>query len=101
MWGKGESPIPPPLSLHPQNNLSNFAEKAVAVLSAKGKLDWERQDTKGYTPLMLAAFHGNVWLVRHLIDDVKVDPNDPSQRTKEGAPMVRSLVVVVVVGLCL
>ncbi len=37
---------------------------------------------------MLAAFHGNVWLVRHLIDIVKIDPNDPSQRTKEGAPQV-------------
>ncbi len=37
---------------------------------------------------MLAAFHNNVWLVRHLIDEVKIDPNDPSQRTKAEAPQV-------------
>lgn len=47
-----------------------------------------RRDSKGYTPLMLASFHGNVWLVRHLIDVVKINPNDPSQRTKEGVPQV-------------
>ena len=68
--------------------MSNFAEKAVGVLAAKGPLNWDKKDSRGYTPLMLAAFHGNVWLVRHLIDEVKIDPNDPSQRTKEGAPQV-------------
>jgi ankyrin repeat protein len=71
-----------------QNNLSNFAEKAVAVLASKGDLDWDKKDSKGYTPLMLAAYHGNVWLVRHLVDKVKVNPNDPSQRTKAAPPQV-------------
>ena len=71
-----------------QNNLSNFAEKAVSVLASKGPLAWDHKDSKGYTPLMLSAYHNNVWLVRHLIDKVKVDPNDPSQRTKEAPPEV-------------
>lgn len=45
-----------------------FAEKAVEVLAAKGPLNWDLEDEKGYTPLMLAAYHDNVWLVKHLID---------------------------------
>ena len=71
-----------------QNNLSSFAERAVTVLSSKGKLDWDRRDSKGYTPVMLAAFHNNAWLVKHLIDEVNIKPDDPSQLTREGAPQV-------------
>ena len=68
--------------------MPNFSEKAVKVLASKGPLDWGQRDSRGYTPLMLAAFHGNAWLVRHLITVVKVGPNDPTQRTREGAPVV-------------
>ena len=41
-----------------------------------------------YTPLMLASFHNNVWLVRHIMDTVGVDPNHESQRTLKGADTV-------------
>ena len=37
---------------------------------------------------MLAAFHNNAWLVRYIVDTVKVRPNHESQRTKPGAPVV-------------
>ncbi len=51
-------------------------------------MKWDRQDSRGYTPLMLAAFHDNAWLVRYIIDEVEVHPNSESQRTKQGAPVV-------------
>ncbi|PNH07632.1 Serine/threonine-protein phosphatase 6 regulatory ankyrin repeat subunit C [Tetrabaena socialis] len=73
-----------------KNPFSKFAEMSVGVLTAHhgGKLDWDKRDDKGYTPLALAAFHDNAWLVRHLIDVVKVDPNDPAQRSSSTAPVV-------------
>ncbi|GFR45476.1 hypothetical protein Agub_g6877 [Astrephomene gubernaculifera] len=72
-----------------KNNLSKFAEKAVGVLTARcGVLNWDKRDEKGYTPLALAAYHDNAWLVRYLIDEVKVDPNDDSQRSASTAPEV-------------
>eukprot|EP00798_Chlamydomonas_sp_ICE-L_P009350 gene9350-16473_t len=73
-----------------KNPLSNFAERAVQVLSSKGPLDWNKRDEKGYTPLMLAAFHDNAWLVKYLLEEVKVDPNDPEQCTRSSAPVVIS-----------
>ena len=72
----------------PQGSLSNFAERAVKVLASRGELDWDIRDSRGYTPLMLAAFHGNVWLVRHLLDTVGVNPNDEQQRTLKGVDVV-------------
>jgi hypothetical protein len=57
-------------------------------MSSKMKLDWDRKDTKGYTPLMLASQHNNAWLVRYIIDEQKQNPNDPSQCTRAGAPQV-------------
>ena len=42
------------------------------MLASKGPLDWNKRDEKGYTPLMLASFHDNAWLVKHLIEQVKV-----------------------------
>ncbi|GAX81811.1 hypothetical protein CEUSTIGMA_g9239.t1 [Chlamydomonas eustigma] len=71
-----------------KNDLSNFAQRAVAVMAQKGPLDWDHHDSRGYTPLMLAAFHDNAWLVNYLVHTVGISPNDPSQRTKEGPPMV-------------
>lgn len=48
-----------------QNNLSKFAEKAVRVLTERcGQLDWNKRDDKGYTPLALAAYHDNAFLVK-------------------------------------
>ncbi len=48
-----------------QNNLSKFAEKAVGVLTERcGQLDWNKRDDKGYTPLALAAYHDNAFLVK-------------------------------------
>lgn len=65
-------------------SLSNFAQRAVAVLDAKagGKLDWDRRDSRGYSTLMLAAFHNNAWLVSHIMRKGKVDPNAENQRTQ-------------------
>ncbi|PNH11118.1 Ankyrin-1 [Tetrabaena socialis] len=73
-----------------KNPFSKFAEMSVGVLTRHygGTLDWDQRDDKGYTPLALAAFHDNAWLVRHLIDVVKVDPNDASQRSSSTAPVV-------------
>ncbi|GLC39823.1 hypothetical protein PLESTB_001385500 [Pleodorina starrii] len=73
-----------------KNNLSRFAEKVVGVLSERfrGQLNWDKRDDKGYTPLALAAFHDNAWLVRYLIDEIKVDPNSESQRSSPTAPEV-------------
>ncbi|KAG2440992.1 hypothetical protein HXX76_003845 [Chlamydomonas incerta] len=72
-----------------KNNLSTFAEKAVGVLSGRcGALDWAKRDDKGYTPLALAAYWDNAWLVRHLIDAVGVNPNAPEQRSMSTEPEV-------------
>eukprot|EP00798_Chlamydomonas_sp_ICE-L_P010358 gene10358-8295_t len=73
-----------------KNPLSNFAERAVQVLSSKGPLDWDKKDEKGYTPLMLAAFHDNAWLVKYLLEVVQVDPNHEKQRTRKFVPVVLS-----------
>ena len=35
-----------------------------------GKLDWEQLDEDRRTPLMLASFHDNIWLVKYLIEEV-------------------------------
>ncbi|KAG2450455.1 hypothetical protein HYH02_004957 [Chlamydomonas schloesseri] len=72
-----------------KNALSKFAEKAVGVLTERcGTLDWNKRDDKGYTPLALAAYWDNAWLVRYLIDTVRVDPNDGDQRSKSTEPEV-------------
>ncbi|GLI60624.1 hypothetical protein VaNZ11_002787 [Volvox africanus] len=73
-----------------KNNLSNFAEKVVGVLKERsgGSLDWNKRDAKGYTPLALAAFHDNAWLVRYLIDVVGMNPNAEDQRTSSTEPEV-------------
>lgn len=56
------------LLLYTQSPVGGFAERVVGVLSqrAGGKpLQWGGlQDGEGRTPLMLAAHHGNVWLVK-------------------------------------
>ncbi|KAG2495925.1 hypothetical protein HYH03_005857 [Edaphochlamys debaryana] len=73
-----------------KNNLSKFAEMAVGVLRHRsgGSLDWDRRDDKGYTPLALAAYWDNAWLIRHLVDEVGVDPNAPAQRSRPTEPEV-------------
>ncbi|KAG1655812.1 hypothetical protein FOA52_015848, partial [Chlamydomonas sp. UWO 241] len=91
--GAGAESNPPSSDNHPllaicKNSLSNFAERAVTVLKSKGELDWDRKDARGYSPLMIAAFTGNTWLVRYIIDEAKIDPNGEDQRTREEAPVV-------------
>ncbi|GIL91090.1 hypothetical protein Vretimale_9511 [Volvox reticuliferus] len=73
-----------------KNNLSNFTEKVVGVLKERsgGSLDWNKRDAKGYTPLALAAFHDNAWLVRYLVDVVGIDPNAENQRSSPTEPEV-------------
>ncbi|KAG1663027.1 hypothetical protein FOA52_005718 [Chlamydomonas sp. UWO 241] len=91
--GAGAESNPPSSDNHPllaicKNSLSNFAERAVSVLKSKGELDWDRKDARGFTPLMIAAFNDNAWLVRYIIDEAKIDPNGDSQRTRPEAPVV-------------
>ncbi|KAG2496092.1 hypothetical protein HYH03_005695 [Edaphochlamys debaryana] len=82
-------PTQHPLLAICKNALSKFAEKAVGVLTERcGPLSWDRRDDKGYTPLALAAFFDNAWLIRHLIDDVGVDPNADAQRSQPTEPEV-------------
>lgn len=58
--------------LHPliqicKNGNSGFAENALNTIKAKSGgegLDWSMQDELMRTPLMLAALHGNMYLVR-------------------------------------
>lgn len=57
------------LTPQPQSPVGPFAERVVGVLAARSPggspLPWSSlKDPQGRTPLMLAARHGNVWLVK-------------------------------------